>query len=161
MVVTAGGAASDPVTLEIAEFAPGIFTFDFGAGRAVAFFNDGVITHPEGTLGLASRPAGIGEAFSVLATGLGPTSPSAVTGDNSSVDGTFVRRDTIVTPTVTIGGVTAEVFGSILSPEFVGVYQVVVIPQEGTPTGDAVPIVFEVAGVSSRDDVTVAIGPAP
>ncbi len=161
VVVTAGGVRSDPVALQIEEFAPGLFTFDFGEGRAVAFFNDGAIVHPEGTLSLAARPAAIGEAFSLLATGLGPTSPAAVTGDNSSIGGDFVRRDTIAVPTVTIGGVAAQVFGSILSPEFVGVYQVVVIPQAGTPTGDAVPIVIEVSGTTSRDDVTVAIGPAP
>ncbi len=161
VVVTAGGVASDPVDIEIAEFAPGIFSFDFGRGRAVAFFNDGAIVQPVGTLGLTSRPAVIGEGFSVLATGLGPTSPATVTGDNSSVGGTFVPRDTVAAPTVTIGGVAAQVFGSILSPEFVGVYQVVVIPQEGTPMGDAVPIVIDIGGALSRDDVTVAIGPAP
>lgn len=159
VVVTSGGVASDPVILEIAEYAPGIFTFDFGLGRAVAFFNDGTIVHSEGTLGLPARPAGIGEAFSLLATGLGPTTPAAITGDDSSDGETYVQRDTVLTPTVTIGGVVAEVSASILSPQFVGVYQVVVIPQEGTPTGDEVPIVIDIGGETSRDDVTVAIGP--
>ena len=160
-VVTAAGVASEPVDVQIAQSAPGVFTFDFGTGRAVAFYNDGTIVHPEGTLGLPSRPATIGEGFSLLATGLGPTDPPGVTGDSSSVGGTFVSRSTVLPPTVTIGGVTAQVFGAILSPEFVGVYQVVVIPQEGTPTGDAVPIVIEVGGETSRDDVTVAIGAGP
>ena len=159
VVVTAGGVASDAVSLAIAEFAPGIFSFDSGAGRAVAFYNDGAIVHPVGTFGLASRPAAIGDAFSVLATGLGPTNPAAVTGDSSSVGGTFVRRDTVAQATVTIGGVPAQVLASILSPEFVGVYQVAVIPQAGTPTGDAVPIVIDIGGEVSRADVTVAIAP--
>ena len=146
VVVTAGGVASEPVDVQIAESAPGVFTFDFGSGRAVALYNDGTIVHAEGTLGLPSRPATVGEGFSLLATGLGPTSPAGVTGDNSLVGGTFVARDTVLTPTVTIGGVAAQVFGAVLSPEFVGVYQVVVIPQEGTPVGDAVPVVIEVGG---------------
>ena len=157
VVVTAGGTASAPVHLEIAKVAPGIFTFDFGAGRAIAFFNDGAIVHPEGTLGLPSRPAAIGEGFSLLVTGLGPTNNSPVTGDNSSAGGMYVERRTVSTPSVTIGGVAAQVFASILSPQFVGVYQVIVVPGAGTPAGDAVPIVIEIDGESSRDDVTVAI----
>ncbi len=159
VVVTAAGVASDPVNIAIAEFAPGIFSFDSGAGRAVAFFNDGTIIQPVGSFGLAARPAAIGEAFSVLATGMGPTAPPSVTGDSSSVGGTFVLRNTVAQPTVTIGGVPSQVFASILSPEFVGVYQVVVIPQAGTPAGDAVPIVIDIGGATSRADVTVAIAP--
>ena len=159
VVVTAAGVVSDAVNIAIAEFAPGIFSFDSGAGRAVAFFNDGTIIQPVGTFGLAARPAAIGEAFSVLATGMGPTNPASVTGDSSSVGGTFVLRNTVAQPTVTIGGVPAQVFASILSPEFVGVYQVVVIPQAGTPAGDAVPIIIDIGGAMSRGDVTVAIAP--
>ena len=159
VVVTASGAVSDAVNIAIAEFAPGIFSFDSGAGRAVAFFNDGTIIQPVGSFGLPARPAAVGEGFSVLATGMGPTAPPSVTGDNSSVGGTFVRRDTVALPTVTIGGVPAQVLASILSPEFVGVYQVGVIPQADTPAGDAVPIIIDIGGVASRADVTVAIAP--
>ena len=159
VVVTAAGVASDPVEIAIAEFAPGIFSFDSGAGRAVAFYNDGAIVQPVGSFGLAARPAAVGEGFSLLATGMGPTDPVSVTGDSSSVGGTFVQRSTTTQPTVTIGGVQAQVFASILSPQFVGVYQVVVIPQAGTPAGDAVPVIIEIGGETSRDDVTVAISP--
>jgi uncharacterized protein (TIGR03437 family) len=158
-VVTANGRSSDPVQLTVANVVPGIFSFDFGGGRAVAFYNDGAIVHPAGTLNIPARPAAVGDAFSILVAGLGPTNPPANTNANSYDNGVFVQRNTVFIPAVTIGGVPAQLLGSLLSPEFIGVYQVVVVPQPGTPPGAAVPIVVTSAGVSSRGDVTVAIAP--
>jgi uncharacterized protein (TIGR03437 family) len=56
-----------------------------------------------------------------------------------------------------IGGVPALVMFSGLSPEFVGVYQLNVIIQPGTPTGNAVPIQIRTAGITSTNKVTIAV----
>ena len=42
-------------------------------------------------------------------------------------NGEFVRRDTVETPRVTIGGVEQQVLFFALSPQFVGVYQLNVL----------------------------------
>ena len=60
--------------------------------------------------------------------------------------------NTNVTPVVTIGGVPAQVIFSGLT--FVTVYQVNVIVQPGTPTGDAVPVKISVNGVDSLNPST-------
>jgi len=160
--VIVDGVASEPFEFNLAEFSPAVFTFDFGPGRAVAINPDGSVAHPADSFGGAvnSRPVVRGEALVILATGLGPVTPNAVTGFNSlDANGDFVRRDTVEIPRVMIGGVEQQVLFSGLSPEFVGVYQVNIFVADGTPTGDAQPLVFEIGRVRSRDDVTVAVEP--
>jgi uncharacterized protein (TIGR03437 family) len=161
VVVTVDGVASDPVEVPLAPFAPGIFTFDFGPGRAVAINLDRTVAHPVGSIaGVSSHPVAIGEALIILATGLGPVTPPAETGNNSLDDqGNFVRRDTTTIPKVFIDGVEAQVLFSGMSPEFVGVYQLNVIVPEGVQPGDAVSLVIEIGGVRSREDVTIAVSP--
>ena len=163
-VVVANGIASDPIELPVAPFSPGIFTFDFGPGRAVATNLDATGAQAEGALddyGLPARPVRIGDFLVILATGLGAVDPAAVTGDDSlDEDGNFVQRNTVTLPRVFIGGVEAQVVFSGLSPQFPGVYQLNVIVGDGTPVGDAVSLVIEIGGVRSRDDVTIAVAPA-
>ncbi len=159
-IVSVNGVDSDPVELAIAPVSPGVFTADFGPGRAIAINPDGSLAQPVGSLG-NSRPAVPGETLQFLVTGLGATNPPGITGPNSyDLDGNFVRRDTVQQPTVLIGGVEAPLVFSGLSPEFVGVFQINATVPEGVTPGDAVPLVIEIGGVSSRDDVTMAVGAA-
>jgi len=155
------GVASDPMALPQTPVAPAVFTFDFGPGRAVAINSDSTVAHAEGSFGsaVASRPVAAGEGLVLLATGLGPTVPPALTGEDSLDDqGAFVRRDTLQTPRVLIGDNEQQVLFSGMSPQFVGVQQINVLVAEGTPSGDAVSLVLDVGGVVSRSDVTVAVG---
>jgi uncharacterized protein (TIGR03437 family) len=156
------GAASAPARVAVTAFSPAVFTFDFGPGRAVAINPDGSVAHPEDSFGgaVSSRPVRRGEALVILATGMGPVTPNGISGSNSlDANGAFVQRDTVEAPRVTIGGVEQRVLFSGLSPEFVGVYQVNISVADGTPTGDAQPLVIEIGGERSRDDVTVAVEP--
>jgi uncharacterized protein (TIGR03437 family) len=63
---------------------------------------------------------------------------------------------TIATPTVTIGGIVALVPFSGLAPGAVGLYQVNVQVPMGAPTGDAVPVILSIGGVTSNT-VTIAV----
>jgi len=57
---------------------------------------------------------------------------------------------------VRIGGASAEVPFSGLSPQFTGVYQVNVVVPPGA-TGAAVPVQLLIGGVTSADTLTVAL----
>ncbi|MCB1019090.1 MAG: hypothetical protein KDC27_04145, partial [Acidobacteria bacterium] len=160
-IVRANGVDSAPVELEIAPTSPGVFTTEFGAGPAIAINADGTLAQPAGAIG-NSRPAAVGDVLVLLVSGLGSTTPEGVTGDDSfDSSGAFVQRDTVQEVRVTIGGVEAPVAFAGLSPQFVGVYQLNVTVPEEAPLGDAVPLVVEVGGRSSRADVTLAIIAAP
>ena len=164
VVVTVDGVSSDPVEVPLSPAAPGVFTFDSGPGRAVAINNaDGTVAQPEGSLagaGISTKPVTAGDVLIILATGLGPVTPTAETGEHSlDEQGAFVQRDTTFQPKVFIGGVEAQVLFSGLSPEFVGVYQVNVFVPGGVEPGDTVSLVIEVNGVRSREDVTIAVSP--
>lgn len=159
LVVIRDGVRSDAFEIPLVAAQPGIFTLDSGPGRAIAINPDGSLAQPVDSFpGVATRPVKIGEALIILATGLGMTTPVGVAGDDSlDSDGAFVRRDTVLTPKVTVGGLEAQLLFSGLSPQFVGVYQLNIVPADGTAIGDAQPLVIEMGGVRSRDDVTIAV----
>jgi uncharacterized protein (TIGR03437 family) len=62
-------------------------------------------------------------------------------------------------PVVLIGGVQAQVAFSGLSPEFPGVNQINVVVPQGVTPGNAVPLQLQVGGITSTDQVTIAISP--
>jgi uncharacterized protein (TIGR03437 family) len=66
-------------------------------------------------------------------------------------------RSTITIPVVMIGGVSAQVAFSGLSPQFVGVNQVNVVVPAGVTPGNAVPLQISVGGLTSTNQVTMAI----
>jgi len=87
----------------------------------------------------------------IYATGLGPV-------DNTPADGgipsTLAR--TLTMPIVLVGGMQADVAFSGLQPQFVGVNQVnIVIPN--VPPGNAVPLQIQMGGVTSPNNVTIAV----
>lgn len=157
-VVTVNGVLSEPVTLAVAKTSPAFFTFEYGPGPVVGWLPNWSLAHWVGFMGRPSQPVQVGGALSLLATGLGPLKGvPPETGANGLFNGTYYVRNTATKPRVWIGGVEAEVFFSALSPEFVGAYQVNVRVAEDTPTGDRIPIRIEMDGITSRDDVTVAV----
>jgi hypothetical protein len=48
---------------------------------------------------------------------------------------------------------------SVLSPQFVSEYQIGVVPATGTPTGDAVSLQIQIGGVTTTNQVTIAVVP--
>ena len=98
-----------------------------------------------------TRPANVGDTIIILGTGLGLVTPAITTGAASS----DILRRTIITPSVLIGGVAAQVTFSGLSPQFVGVNQLnVVVPN--LPSG-TVSLQIDEVGVRSTDKVTIAV----
>jgi len=158
VVVTRGGNASAPSPLNVISAEPGIFAVNFGVGQAIAYGNsDGQLAAAPGAVaGLTTHPAAIGDpsTLAILATGLGAVSPPVTTG-SAVTDGQIHR--TVVNPTVMVGGVQAQLVFSGAQPQFPGVYQINIIIAPGTPTGDKIPLQIVMNGITTTDQVTIAV----
>ena len=158
VVVTRNGQASQPVSVPVSAVSPGIFAVNFGVGNAIAYGNsDGIIAAAVGAIaGLTTHPARINDPTTlvILATGLGPVNPPVLTG-NDVTDGKLHQCAT--TPQVLVGNVPAQVVFAGMTPQFVGVYQINIIIQPGTPTGDKVPIQISMGGIMTTNQVTIAV----
>ena len=161
VVVTRSTGASPAQSVPIVAARPGVFTVSQnGIGQAVATDNaDGGLASATAVAGfpVAAHPISIGDYLIVWCTGLGAVSPAIATGAAAS-DGTL--RNTAVTPVVTIGGVQAKFVYSVLSPQYVGLYQIGVQVADSTPVGNAEPLQIQLNGVTTSDQVTVAVGAA-
>ena len=145
-----GSTLSVPQTLTVAQASPGIFTVnEKGFGQGAIVKSDGV------TLAQAGTPAAIGEAIVIYCTGLGATTPSVIEGQPAP--STQPLAATTNQPTVTIGGQSAQVLFSGLTPGFAGLYQVNAIVPSGIATGDTVPVTIAVAGQTSQAGVTMSV----
>ena len=165
VVVTRNGVASAPMNVSVGTAAPGIFTFQFGIGQAVAYGNvDGAVAAPgNSNLPFTAHPAKIGDpqTLAILCTGLGPVDSTVSNGDVPNV----VTSNTLTKPTVLVGGVPAQVvFSGLVGRDasgkalgFVGVYQVNIVVPAGVTPGNAVPLQIQMNGITSRNDVTIAV----
>jgi uncharacterized protein (TIGR03437 family) len=166
IVVTTNAGSSAAQTVNVLPAVPGIFSVNQrGTGQAIATDNaDSAFAAAAGSItGANAHPFAMstqgenGHALVIWCTGLGAVSPSIADSANSvNPDGSITLRKTTFTPVVTVGGVPAQVIFSGLAPGFVGEYQVDVLLGSGTPTGDSVPLVIEVNGVTSNQ-VSVAV----
>jgi mannan endo-1,4-beta-mannosidase len=146
IVVTTGTGVSQAFSAPLAATAPALLTTNSGIGQAIAINSDG-------SLADATHPAKPGDILVLLANGLGPVT-SAIT------DGTApgaATRNTVTTPTVLIGGVSANVQFSGLSPQFVGLNQINVQVPTGVSPSDTVPIQLKIGSTTTSSKVTIAI----
>ncbi len=160
VVTRSSTGASAPVQTPIGEFSPGIFTAPAsGAGQALALiYPDNAIAAPTGSIsGRLTRPAKPGDILQIYCTGLGPVmEPGSGSNppDGSPPQGT---TNTVGTPTVTIGGITAPLQFSGLAPGFVGLYQINVQVPTSAPTGSAVSLQIQLGGLTSTAQATIAV----
>jgi uncharacterized protein (TIGR03437 family) len=136
-----------PEPLLVASAQPGVFTLNQqGTGQGVIFKSDGV------TLAQPGTPATQSETVVIYCTGLGAVTPVVVDGAPAP---TTPLSNTVNLVTVTIGGQSAAVQFSGLTPGYPGLYQInAVVP--GGVSGDAVSLVVTVAGQTSPA-VTMAV----
>jgi len=117
------GTVGNVVTIPLQSTAPGFFLS--GAVAIAQDQNYNLIT--------TSNPAVPGQAIVLYCNGLGPVTNQPASGSPAS--GTSLSQTT-ATPVVTIGGQTAQVAFSGLSPGFVGLYQVNVTVPAGLSAGN-------------------------
>lgn len=133
--------------IDLSAFAPGIFTVNkLGTGLAVA-------EHSNGSAVTAACPANPGEAVTIYAEGLGPTTPPVATGELPPF-GQLTSTNTL--PAVTVGASDASVLFAILSFNVVGVYQVnFVVPAVGA---GQMPLQIQI-GQQSSNTAQLPVGP--
>lgn len=134
--VMVGGLQSYVVNVPLAQYAPGIF--EAGGVAAVQDVNYALVNQ--------ARPARRGEAIQIYVNGLGPVSNRPGSGELSPA---VALAQTTATPTVTIGGVQAQVIFSGMTPNVVGLYQVNVIVPENAPSGNQT-LTVAIGGVTSK-----------
>lgn len=149
VIVNRDGVASAPTPVQVGPFSPGIFA---SGGRAVAVNIDGTLAWPSGVIaGLNTHPAKVGDVIVVYATGLGAVDKPLENGQNSPD-----LRHTLTTPIVMVGGITADILFSGLSPQFVGVNQLNIRIPNVAP-GNSLPLQIQMGGVMSPDNITMAV----
>lgn len=155
VIVTQNGKASPPMTVNIGPTAPGIFAeLPPLPQYAIAINSDGSLAAPSGAIpGLPTHPTQIGNVLIVYATGLGAVD-SAIANGADSLD---KLRNTLVKPTVLIGGKQAILLFSGLTPQFPGVNQLNVQVPAGVPPGDNVPIQIQVGNFTSTANTIISV----
>jgi uncharacterized protein (TIGR03437 family) len=159
LVVTVGSVPSAPVMLAVTELQPGIYTVNESGSGA------GIVTSAlTGQLINASNPAHTSDYLVVYCTGLGLV--QGPNGEQAPADGAAAPSTTLFRTTAalsaTIGGVSAPVSFSGLTPTFAGLYQVNIQVPAGVTPGGAVPLVLtaldsQTGVIASSNSVTIAV----
>ncbi len=143
------GQTSSAVAIPVAAAAPGIFTVD-GSGSG-----QGSIANDDGSANAPGNAAPAGSTVMVMATGGGQTNPAGV--DGATADPAAPAPVPLLPVTATVGGEDAPATASGAPGMIAGYLLVSVQIPPDAATGDAVPIVVTIGGVSSQAGVTVAV----
>ena len=122
-----GDSYSETVSIDLADFAPGIIDYPSGGLRF------GIVAHAGGSLVTPADPARAGETVVIYMTGNGPVDAAQTTGEAASTANLARTRQL---PVVRIAGREAPVVFSGLTPGFVGLYQVNATVPDGLPSGN-------------------------
>ena len=128
VTVTTAAGVSNSIDVNVTATSPGMFA---------------VVNNATGALIDAGNPFRPGDVIVIYCTGLGAVSPSGVSGQVAPDNPISFAT---ATPTVTIGGVPVQVANAVLSPGFVGLYQIGIVVPDGLPPG-AQPLVVTSGGV--------------
>jgi uncharacterized protein (TIGR03437 family) len=152
VVVNRASAVSAPANVQVVSAAPGFFMIA-PTTQAIAINLDSTIAAAPGAIaGLNTHAARPGDIIIVYATGLGAVSPSVATGSNSADQ----IRNTVNMPAISIGGISASVLFSGLTPQFPGVNQLNVMVPSGVAAGDSVPMQIQLGGITQQATIAVS-----
>jgi uncharacterized protein (TIGR03437 family) len=138
-----GGVESNIEEVEVALFAPAIFTW--GSNR-------GAIVNQDNSLNTAQNAAPRGSVVTIYGTGPGPV---AGVGDAYAAPAD-PPATTALQPSLVIGGREARVLFSGLAPGFVGLWQINAAVPPDAPTGADIPLQITI-GRRSSNTVAIAV----
>jgi uncharacterized protein (TIGR03437 family) len=151
--VVANGVNSDIRSVQVAAAAPRILVWPVSMVPG----NYGVVVNEDNTDSLPppgianSRLSKPGDSIVIYCIGLGQTSPSATTGAEVSASSLLTTpTNAVVTFGTGPNAVQAQAFYTGLTPTEVGLYQVNVTIPANAPTGNSVPLEFNLGGSNSN-----------
>jgi uncharacterized protein (TIGR03437 family) len=148
---SSAGMVSSPMV--IGSVSPGIFRVRAPNLGAIVTLTGEVAADPLYLPGVPARPANPGEYVSIYCTGLGDVTNRPANG--AAAPGGPTYSETVLKPTVTIGGMQAIVTYSGLAPGYVGLYQVnVQVPANATP-GNLIPVTLMIGGAADTVDMAI------
>jgi uncharacterized protein (TIGR03437 family) len=161
VVVTNASGSSAPYNLTINSTMPGLLappSFIVGGKQYLGAFHSDLTTFvlPPGAIaGVTSAYAKPGETIIVYGVGFGAVTPSSVSFAGQVVP--LTPSNSLANPfSMTIGGLSAPLPYSGLSPGFVGLYQFnVTVPQ--IANNDLVPLTFTLAGTPGTQTLYIAV----
>jgi uncharacterized protein (TIGR03437 family) len=157
VIVTTAAGSSAPFTITVNATEPGLLApsaFKINNTQyAVALFSDGFYDLPPGLVSeVASRRAVPGDTIMLYGIGFGPVSDGTQAGlIDQGTNQVSAPLD------ITIGGLTAVIQYSGLTPGSVGLYQFnVVVPN--IPASDTTPLTFTLGGTAGTQTMSLFIG---
>ena len=150
ILVQRDNTLSVPIEVDVAGAEPAIFGYPLTGdpptqGAIVNAVNYNV-AHP-------ATPVTAGDILAIFCTGLGAVDQTIPDGAASP---TSPPANTTATPTVSVGGKSAKVIFSGLSPGFVGLYQIDAVMPSGVTPGSAVPVILGILG-QTGPSATIAV----
>ncbi len=149
VAVISNGTSSAAQTVSLAEYAPGIFTYAPDASSVAP-----VIVHADNTLVTPASPAVANEVLIIYTTGIGHFDHPPATGSPAS---SSPLAKAMELPTVTLGGIPAQVQFAGLTPGFVGLVQINVQLPASLPAVHSLPLVVAYGSASSQT-VNLSVG---
>lgn len=165
VVVTVNGVASAPEQTNLIPQAPGVYTIPpTGQANAILVYTDPtdnvikIAAPTTTTLGYPTAPIPRGTVAFFYASGLGAMTPPLADG-YGGLEPPVVTHFANQTPTVLVGGITAQVIFAGQAPGYPGVSQINIVVPENAPTGNAVPLQVQSADgtVTSTALATIAV----
>jgi uncharacterized protein (TIGR03437 family) len=160
IVITVNGISSTPVQTPIVASSPGIFTIPAtGQGNAILVnLSDYSVAAPSGSIpGFTTRPIPRGQTAFFYVTGLGVMTPSVTDGSGTCPAANGLCNAN-AQPTVSLGGVPAQVSFAGQAAGFPGVMQINIMVPPNAPTGNSVPLIVKSAdGTVTSNAATVAV----
>jgi len=141
---------SVPISVNVAASEPAVFPYPLPGDPLT---QGAIVNAISYAVADPNAPAKAGDALAIFCTGLGAVNPPLADGAAAP---SSPPANTVVTPTVTIGGKNAVPFFSGLAPGFVGLYQINVTVPSGITPASQVPVVLSIAGETSPP-VTIAV----
>ena len=143
ILVQRGTTLSVPISVDVGPAEPAIFSYPAPGDPATQGAIVNGLTYVVAQPGTAAT---VGDPIAIFCTGLGAV-------DQNIPDGTGAPgsppANTVVLPTVTIGGLPAKVAFSGLTPGSVGLYQINLLVPTGITPGNQVPVVVSIDGQTS------------
>lgn len=184
VVLTNSKGASLPFTLQMSPAAPGIFRINApgsNAQNAAVLFSGkkwyamsaafaqslgipaNCAANGINALSYCGQPAKAGDNLEIYATGLGTVTPGGDPNGIPLATGVVaplnpqIPYETPQKPTVTVGGVPANVGFSGIAPGFAGLYQINIVVPAGVAPGDSVPIKLAMPTSPISDTASIAV----